>query len=90
MAKKKEEIISKTLSGGFPITFHWVCLQFEDKTTTKTLNARKQKEFLRNFDKEELTLEIYYGNPWNKWNNTSVIAHAGKIIYDFFKPISKT
>ena len=88
MTKKKEEIISKTLSGGFPITFHWVCLQFEDKNTSKSLNTRKQKNFLRNFDKDELTVEIFYGHPWNEWYKTSVIAHAGKIIHDFIDQIT--
>ena len=83
MTKKKGEIIPKIPSGEYPIAFHWMCLQFEDKNTSKSLNTRKQKNFLRNFDKDELTVEIFYGHPWNEWYKTIVIAHAGKIIHDF-------
>ena len=75
MSKKKGKTDLKTALKGLPITFHWTCLQFEDKTTTKSLNTQTQKVLLRNFDNEKLTIEMFYDPVWYK---TKIIAHAGK------------
>ena len=65
----------KTVLKGLPISFHWICLEFEDKTFTFSINTRTQKDRLRNFDCEELSIEIFR-EP--KWYKTKIIAHAGK------------
>ena len=73
MNKEKNDL--KTVLKGLPMSFHWICLEFEDKTPSKSINTRTKKDVLRNFDCEELSIEIFY-EP--KWYKTKIIAHAGK------------
>ena len=75
MSKKERKIFMKSALKGLPVPFHWVCLEFSNKQTTLSLNTRRQKEVLRNFDSQELTIEVFYMPIWYK---TRIVDIAGK------------
>ena len=61
MSNKTSTNVSQNILKGLPIQLNWMCLQFEDKQTTLPLKTQAFKDVLKNFDRQELTIDIFCG-----------------------------
>ena len=78
MSNETSTNVSQNILKGLPIQLNWMCLQFEDKQTTLPLKTQAFKDVLKNFDRQELTIDIFCDLEWYK---TKIVAHAGKIFF---------